>query len=185
MSRTLTPEVQAAIDAGQLAALLFVEMDFPSGFVRVNNSPVTYQWNGHEWLGLGDLGSIDPINEGASLEARGLAFRLSGVPTTNIYNALGQKSRGRACRVRVALLDPVTYAVLPDPPLMFKGKMDTMPIKLGSTATITVNVESALVDWGRPRVRRFNHEDQHIDYPADMFFDHLTSVVDKEFRWGY
>lgn len=185
MSRSLTPAVEVAIAAGHVAAITLVEMDFPAGFVRVNNSPVTFAWNGYDWLGLGSLGSMDAINEGAALEARGIAFRLSGVPAANIYNALGQQYQGRACRVWLAPLDPATHSIITSPVLLFWGLMDAMSIDLGETASITVSAESRLADWGRPRVRRFNHEDQQIDYPGDLGFEFVTAMVDKELRWGY
>ena len=185
MSRTVTPAATAALAAGHAAAIVLVEMDFPAGFVRVNNSPVTFAWNGSDWLGLGHLGSMDAINEGAALEARGLAFRLSGVPAANIYNALGQQYQGRNCKVWFAPLDPATHVVIADPVLIFWGRMDAMTIDLGETATITVSAESRLADWARPRVRRFNHDDQQIDYPGDLGFAFVTTVVDNELRWGW
>ena len=60
-----------------------------------------------------------------------------------------------------------------------------MDIDVGATATITVNAESRLADWDRPRVRRYNHEDQQIDYPGDMGFEFVPQMATKELRWGY
>ncbi len=185
MSRAVTPAVEAALEAGNVPAIVMVEMDFPSGFLRVNNSPVTFAWNGYDWLGLGDLGGIDAISEGASLESRGLAFRLSGVPPANVSIAMGQQYQGRSCKVWYAPLDAATHAVLADPVLSFHGRLDVMSIELGETATITVTAESRLADWARPRVRRYNHDDQQIDFPGDNGFEFVTSVVDKELRWGW
>jgi hypothetical protein len=185
MTRGLTAGIDSAVEAGNVPAIVLVEMDFPSGFLRVNNSAVTFPWNGYNWLGLGNLGGIDAIKEGASLESRGLAFRLSGVPPANISFALGQQYQGRACNVWFAPLDPATHAVVADPVLIFSGRLDTMSIELGETATITVTAESRLADWARPRVRRYNHDDQQIDYPGDKGFAFVTSIVDKELRWGW
>ncbi|MBU0752360.1 MAG: hypothetical protein KJ787_13890 [Gammaproteobacteria bacterium] len=185
MSRGLTSAAESAVTAAHATAIVLVEMDFPDGFVRVNNSPVTYAWNGYDWLGLGSLGSMDAINEGAALEARGISFRISGVPAANIARALGQQYQGRACKVWAAPLDPTSHAMIADPVLVFWGRMDVMSIDLGDTASITVSAESRLADWGRPRIRRFNHEDQQIDYPGDLGFEFVTSMVDKELRWGW
>ena len=181
--RTLTPAVDAALAAGHVAMLLFVEMDFPSAFLRVNNSSVDFSWNSYEWLGVGRLGSIDPIQEGAGLEAHGLGFRISGVPQANIALALGQQYQGRSCKVWLAPLD-ASHAVLADPVLVFWGRMDTMDIELGGTATISVTAESRLADWDRPRVRRYNHEDQQIDFPGDKGFEFVPGLVDKQLVWG-
>ena len=52
MSRALTTAVSTALAAEIVPCLLLVELDWPSGAVRVNNSAVTFAWNGHDWLGL-------------------------------------------------------------------------------------------------------------------------------------
>jgi len=184
MSRNLTSATDNALAAGNVPMLCFVLMDFPSGFLRVNNSSVIINWGGEDWYGLGRLGSIDQIEEGATLESRGLKFKITGVSQANIAIALGQQYQGRDCKVWLA---PLTseYAVIADPVLTFWGRMDVMDIDLGETATITVSAESRLADWDRPRTRRYTHEDQQLDYPGDLGFEFVPQMVEKELRWGY
>lgn len=184
MARTLTPTVEAALEAGHVPLIVLVEMDFPSGFLRVNNSPVSFTWNSVDWLGVGRLGRIDAVSEGADLQARGLSFAISGIPAAHLAVALGQQYQGRSCKVWLAPLS-ASHAVLADPVLVFHGRLDTMDVELGDTATITVSAESRLADWDRPRVRRYNHEDQGIDYPADKGFEFVPQMAEKELRWGY
>ena len=183
MSRTLTPAVDAALADGQVRLLIFVEMDFSTGFMRANNSSINLAWNGYDWLGVGQLGSIDPVKEGSGLESLGLSFRISGIPAENIATALGTQYQGRSCKMWMA---PLTagHGVIADPVLVFWGRLDTMDIDLGETATITVSAESRLADWDRPRVRRYNHEDQQIDYPGDLGFEFVSQMVDRQIVWG-
>lgn len=183
-SRSISAGVDAALASENVALLLFVEMDFPTGFLRVNNSGVTIPWSGADWVGLGHFGSIGTVEEGATLEATGLRLTLSGVPSQHIATALGQVYQGRSCKVWVAPLDS-NHQVIADPVMIFHGRMDTMDIDLGETSTITVSAESRLADWDRPRVRRYNHEDQQIDYPGDLGFEFVPQMVEKELRWGY
>lgn len=184
MTRTVTSAVDTALAANHVPLVVFVEMDFPSAFLRLNNSAVNFAWNGYDWLGVGRLGGIDPVKEGADLQARGLALRISGIDPAAISLALGSQYQGRSCKVWAA---PLTseHAVIADPVLIFWGRMDTMNLDIGSTATITINAESRLADWDRPRVRRYNHEDQQIDYPGDKGFEFVPQMVEKELRWGY
>ena len=182
--RNLTPTVATALAASQVRGVVFVEMDFPGGFLRMNNSAQSLPWGGHTWLGVGRVGSIDTVDEGMTLEARGLKFTISGVDPANIATALGQHYQGRSCKVWLAPLDE-GYAVLPDPVLVFSGRMDTMDIDLGTTATITVSAESRLADWDRPRVRRYNAADQAITDPTDKGFEFVPQMVEKALRWGY
>lgn len=184
MTRVMTTAADAALQSQNVPMLVFVLMDFPSGFVRVNNSSVNIPWGGEEWLGVGRLGTIDQIEEAATLESRGMKFRISGVPQANVANALGQQYQGRDCKVWLAPLT-ADYVVISDPILTFWGRMDTMDIELGETATITVSAESRLADWDRARIRRYTHEDQQLDYPGDMGFEFVPLMAEKELRWGY
>lgn len=183
MSRDLTTDTENALAAGHVRFLVFVEMDFSSGMLRVNNSAINLDWNGYSWLGVGRLGGVDPVREGSGLESVGLAFRISGVPAANVATALGTHYQGRRCRLWLA---PLTagHVVIPDPALVFWGRLDTMDIELGQTATLSVSAESRLAAWDRPNVRRYNHEDQQIDYPGDKFFEFVPQMVDRLLVWG-
>lgn len=183
MSRTTTGAVDTAHAAGNVPQIVLVELDFPSQFLRLNNSAVSFSWNGYDWLGVGRLGAIDAVSEGADLQARGLALRMTGIDPAAISLALGTQYQGRSCKLWVAPLTDA-HAIIADPVLTFWGRMDTMDIDLGDTATITVNAESRLADWDRPRVRRYNHEDQQIDYPGDMGFEFVPRMVEAELTWG-
>lgn len=182
--RALTTTVSDALAASQVRGVVFVEMDFPAGFLRLNNSAQSMDWNGSTWLGIGRLGTIDTVGEGMTLEAPSLKFTVTGIDPANIATALGQHYQGRGCKVWLAPLDE-GYAVLPDPVLVFSGRMDTMDVEIGTTATITVSAESRLADWDRPRVRRYNAADQAITDPADKGFEFVPQMVEKTLRWGY
>lgn len=182
--RSLTASAANALAAGQVRAVVFIEMDFPGGFLRLNTSPQAMEWAGHTWLGLGHLGQVEAVQEGVTLEARSLRFTLSGVSPANLAAALGQQYQGRSCKVWLAPLSEA-YAILPDPVLVFGGRMDTMDIDIGATASISVTAESRLADWDRPRVRRYNAADQAITDDTDLGFEFVPQMVEKTLRWGY
>lgn len=183
-NRPITPASEAALAATQVRALVFVEMDFSSGFLRMNNSAQNMDWNGLTWLGIGRVGSIDPVGEGVTLEARGLSFSISGIDPAHVSLALNEQYQGRACSMWFAPLNE-DYSVIADPVLIFSGRMDVMDIDMGENATITVSAESRLADWDRPRVRRYNSADQAITDPTDKFFEFVPQMVEKNIRWGY
>jgi len=183
MSRALTAPVSTALDADNVPALILVDLDFPAGALRCCNAGYTFTWGGYEWLGLGNLGQIDLIEEGAELQMYGVSMTLSGIPTDNIQRALGQHYQGRDCKVWLAPLS-ADYTILADPILAFSGRMDTMDISLGDTASIRMTGESRLTDWERPRIRRFNDEDQKSEYLTDRGFEFVAAMVEKNLVWG-
>jgi len=41
-----------------------------------------------------------------------------------------------------------------------------------------------LVDWERPRIRRYNNADQQVAFTGDKGFEFVPQMVEKELIWG-
>lgn len=183
MSRITTAGVDAAHAAANVPTLILVELDFPSGFVRVNNSAVNFEWSGHTWLGLAELGSIDGVTEHSDLQMTGVSLTLTGIPPEMISRVLGEQYQGRSCQVWQSPLSEA-YQILANPVLIFSGRMDSCDIAIGDTAVVSLTAESRLTDWERPRVRRYTHEDQLAEYPGDKGLEFVPQMVEKTLVWG-
>jgi hypothetical protein len=183
--RSLTTSAQAAFCQLHFPMIVLVELDFAdAGTLRVCNASYTFSWGGYDWLGLGNLGSIEAISEGIDLQMYGCSLTLSGIPSEYISEALNQTYQGRDATIWLA---PLTedYTFIADPVVVFKGRMDTMDIELGQTCTITLSVESRLIDWDRARTRRYNDADQTSEFPGDRGFKYVDQMVEKDLQWGY
>lgn len=183
MSRSLTGAVSAAFAASNVPLLVFIRLDFSTGLVYFTNASYAFNWDGHEWLGLGRVLKIDPVEESGAFRANALQLELSGVPLDLISVALATYYQGRDARVWVAPLDD-NYQVLADPKLMWIGRMDTMSIVRGQQGIIRLTAESRLADLERPRVRRYNSADQKKVYPGDDGLQFVEQMVEKELIWG-
>lgn len=161
---------------------IFTSWNSPGTWDYYYRKPVLTQ-AGEEWIGLGNLGSIEAVQEGASLQMYGCGLTLTGIPPEYISLALDEDYQGRACTIWLAPLS-TDYQILADPAIVFRGRMDTMDIELGETATITVTAESRLADWERPRVRRYNDEDQQSVHPGDRGMEFVQQMVSRELIWG-
>ena len=184
MRSSLTVGMASALTSENVIPVMFVEMDFSSGFLRVNSAVSMYEVEGNNYAGVGTLGKIDPIDESTELQAYGLQLSLSGIPNTLIGTALTEHYQGRALRVLVGALD-ASHVLLASPVLVFAGRMDNMQITLGpETASISLTAENRLVDWDRPRIRRYNNADQQAEYPGDLGFEFVEQMVNKTLFWG-
>lgn len=183
MSRDITAAADAAFAAENVPLLVLAQLDFDSGTTRVTNNAFDVQWNGYTWLGAGNLGSAEAVQEGADLQAYGLVLRLSGIPEGQLAIALDEQYQGRGATIWAAPLD-ANHRIIDEPVIVFKGRMDTMPISMGATGSIELNLESRLVDWERPRVRRYNDADQQQEYPGDFGLQFVEQMVEKELVWG-
>lgn len=153
------------------------------GTVRLTNAGYDFEWGGYIWTGAGNLGSISPIEEGTDLQMYGITLTLSGIPSQYVAECFTTGYSGRSATIWLAPLDE-NYAILEDPTIVFKGKMDTMPMKLGKEAAIQVTVESDLVQWERGKSRVFGNADQQSEHPSDKGFEFVAQMVDKEIYFG-
>lgn len=183
MSRGLSPAMEAASAAAIARPVLAAELDFSGGVVRVCSCPYTVTIDGEAFLGVGTFGSVSPVEEGSELQSYGIALELSGIPPELISTALGEHYQGRPCQIYLALLDEA-HQVIASPVILWSGRIDTMDVDLGDSATITVSAENRLVDWERPRTRRYTNEDQRAEYPDDKGFEFVPQMQQKQLVWG-
>lgn len=163
--------------------LLIVKLEFDGGTVKFWNGRGDLVFASETYTGIGDLGRISEVEEGIEQRAFGISLEISGVPSSNVSLALSEELQNRRAQVWLGFFDD-NYALVADPVLMFKGRMDTMDIKLGKTATIAVTAESRLIDWSRPRIRRYTDADQRERFPGDKGFQFVSDTTDKEIVWG-
>jgi len=174
----------------------FVDLDFPSGHLRVHTRTGTIAWGSGspipQWLGVGKLGSIEMIREDAELRPNTVTLSLSGADAALVTAAMDEAYHGRAVRIYQGLLDLDTFVLVATPETVFTGIMDYMTVTLGqNTGSITVQCESELARWDRPRMLMSTPESQQLLYPDDTFYDMVPVVqsrtVDwakKKFNWG-
>lgn len=189
MTREVDAAVVTASQAEHVRMAALVALYFDGGTVRMSSTPFNFTCDAdgdaveETYLGVGNLGSIEAIQEGATLQSYGVKLTLSGVDTSIITAALAEHYQGRDCKIWLILLD-ADHALVGDPVEVFSGRMDTMEIIRGATAEVTLAVESRLADWDRPRIRRYTDEDQQRVYPGDLGLQFVNEMAEKELRWG-
>ncbi len=166
---------------------VLVELDYPTGFVRVNGSDRSVFFDSagggdEEFFGVGSMGSISLIGESSTLQAQGVELTLSGIPPANIALAF-ENARGRVGKVWVGFFDS-DYALVADPIPVFSGLIDNSSMDIGEESTVTIFMESRLINWERIKIRRYTNEDQQQRFPGDKFLEFVNQVVEKEILWG-
>lgn len=193
--RDIDSGTNAALKAQHVPALMLAELDFPDGFVRLNNSGQNMVWNGNTFYGQGSLVSISAAEEAASLEAKGITLQLSAITLAPIPGspdglniiqvARAQRYQGRNATVWLAPLDPDTFAPLIDPCVLFSGRMNKMDFQVADTATFSLACEARTADWNKPRMRRYNDADQRARFPGDRGLEFMEQNVEKNLVWGF
>ena len=182
MTRGLTAGNVTEIAKQAVQPVLFIDMDFDSAALRVWSGVGSISWDSKTWLGAGHMGSISTIKETESIQAETLVLKLDGISSADIAITLTEPYQGRDVTVWLGFI--LNDAIIADPQQMFSGRMDVMEIDEGpETSSISVTVESRIIDLLKQKEWRYTHEDQQVDYPGDLGLEFVVDLQNKEFRW--
>ena len=179
--RALTTAGTAALAGAVVCCAILVEMDLTEP-LRLNSGSIDLVINGVAYYGSKGLGQIDTIKASpGSLPQVG--FTMAGVQPSSIALALTEPVQGKAVRIKVALFDSLTGALI-DVRLRYSGYLDVMSISDGAdSATISVTSESAMLDLLRPVGLYYNDLDQQALHPGDLAFQYVNDQVDQKIVW--
>jgi hypothetical protein len=190
VARGLTAALQTAFAAKRLAPVLFVEMQFTSGFVRLWSGQGSVVWGGNTWLGIKTpqgqvLAAISRISERSDVQAQAAAFSLSGIPVTAVQQVLSECRPGLPANIYLGACDLDTGAMLSDPYKSWGGYTDVPTIATdGQTCTVTISVETRLVDLQRAPEWTYTHADQQIFSPGDDGYKFVAGLQNLTVTWG-
>lgn len=183
MTRDLSAAALTEIAGNHVRVLMFCSLDFDSGTLYVHNGLGTYTWGGHDWLGLGDFGGVDLIEEGEQATPYAVRLRLSGLDSTMATEALTGDYHLREVVLYVGFLSDAN-ALVDDPDLIWSGQMDTIEVVAGAENMILVTCESYLAKLERSNGKLFTDAEQRKAYSADTFFKYLPQMQDLRLVWA-
>lgn len=164
MARSLTAGMVTEVTVARLNPVIFLQLDFDAGTLRLWTGYGAISWNGSSWTGAGSLLAASAIEETSELRATGVTLSLSGLDTSIIDLAQGEPYQGRRAQLWLGCLTDAG-AVVADPYRLLSGRMDVMEIAdAGETCTISLSVESDLAVLDTAAARRYTTEDQKIDF---------------------
>lgn len=179
--RSLATAAATALAGSVVSVAILVEMDLTVP-LYLNTSSLPLVIGGATYLGLGTLGQIDAITE-SSGQLPKIRFTLSGVTPTLISLALQEPVQGKAVRIKLAVFDSATGALL-DTRLRYSGYLDVMSITDDrSAATISVTSESSTLDLLRPRGTYYSDSDQQALMAGDLALQFVNDQVEQRIVW--
>jgi len=180
MTRSLAAGFASALQGSAIQPIILVELNFDSGAVRLWSGIGNIDYAGYSYIGAGTLLAISSIDDTTDIAARGITISLSGINAQILSVALAEKYQNRTAKIYFSLSGMVSDAVQ-----VFSGLIDQMSINdTGETLTISVSIESRLIDLERPRIWRYTSEDQKRVYPTDKGFDFVNDLQTKQIIWG-
>lgn len=180
---TLTTDQQLELEKPVTRAAYFAEFEFLSATVYVSSLGQTVTWGGHDWIGLGAIGGITPLEESSGTNASALTFTLNLAQIEWLTLAIGDTSeyRGRNAKLYFCPLD-VQFRLIDTPIACWRGTMDTMTSSIDgkrgeSTGRISLKCETSAYGLKRKSSLRINAAQQKQRYPLDTGLDYITDLL--------
>ena len=208
MSRTLDASIISALSSGDIEPFFAFKMEFDTTTLLLYTGLGTITIGSDTYTGVGSLLSFTDVEESADIGAKKVTITLSGIPSTNLSLALTEPYQGREVSILfgirnanvVYLIDEngdfilteqgglidVTDSTEPNASsTLFVGYIDQMDITEGpETSSISVVLESKLLELERSRVLRYTSAIQKALYTGDKGFDFVDELQGQTFNWG-
>lgn len=207
MSRELPATLAQAVESPTVDIFFAVELFFDTSTLRFWSGLGEITLEGETYVGSGQMIQISSVDESLEISAKGATLTLSGSPSDLLSLAIQEPYQGRKCKIYFGLKDNKSQfltqeggdyilsetgsfidistseeSVMAE---IFSGYLDQMNIDEGpDVSTISVYVESRLIDLKRPRIRRYTSESQKSRFPNDRGFDFVEDLQMKKFTWG-
>jgi hypothetical protein len=160
---------------------ILVEMEVESGALRMHDGVGHLSWDGNDWLGVGDLGSISGISGGLSVEAGDLTLTMAGIPSDYRDEVLQEVQRGKRVTVYMGIVDKASGTWAHEPEAVYTGFVNVPSVEEeagegGAFLTVTIKVISAGSYVRRLQVWRRTDADQKSRFSGDRFYEFKTDM---------
>jgi hypothetical protein len=174
----------AAITSPAWQPAIFCQIGFSTGPQYLWSGIGTINWNSQNWTGLGSLLSIGQnIEEGSTVEARGITIELSGLDPNLMPAALSECQLGLPVIVWLAAMSG--GAPIVSPTILYSGVTDQPSIEVGpDSVVLSLACESILTSMNVPVDRRLTPQDQNMTWPGDTGLMYVYQILSINLYWG-
>ena len=192
MPRNMDATLTSALSAKVIYPVVFVDLAINNDTLHIWSGVGGYSWSGNSYLGVGQLGSITPAEEGIDIESKGAQVMLSGVDPRLLNDAEEDLQLGGQATAWFGVIDKNTLQLQGTPVILFRGLVDAPSIYFAAEnengdpaeATISVPLESRLAVLGAGQQRKYSRADQRFKYPDDTSMNFVSLENYLALKWG-
>lgn len=169
----------------RLVHLLELELDDPTGTLRLTDAPIDLVHDGETYTRAGHLLGVGDIEETAALLVNNITVTLAGVDQALTALVLAEDYIDRVLRVHRGLLHS-NRQELAEAFVIFEGRVNRPALSEDpedGSSTVALEASSAWVDFERTPGRTTNHDQQQQYFPGDLGFE-FASEIFRDLPWG-
>jgi hypothetical protein len=184
MSRQLDTALAAAISSGDITPFFMAQLSFKTQIQWVWTGVGNLVWSGQTFVGVGSVAKIGTIQEGSVVYAYGTTVTLSGIDPDLLGECLTDMEPGAQATLWFGVLSSAG-TIIGSPYQVFSGSMDQPTVSVGvDTISITLALETKMLDLSRASNRRYTSADQRLYFPTDSAFGWVEPLNDMADVWG-
>jgi hypothetical protein len=184
MPRLLDPSMAAALATGAIQPFFMAVLSFKSKQVWVWTGVGNLVWNSKTFTGVGSFAKVGVIQEGTDVQAYGTTVTLSGIDPDLLGESMTDMQPGAQATLWFGAM--ANGVIIGSPYQLFSGKMDQPTVSVGpDTISITLALETKMLDLQRASNRRYTSADQRLQYPTDTAFSWVEQLEDISLRVGF
>lgn len=192
MSQFFTPDQIALLSSRTVRLDFLVELQFTTETVYLHNGEYDLTINGHVWKALHGIGQIEGLSQSGQVVSQQVTMRLAGLPQQDpdiLALALEEtpQANQQLAKIYIQLFDE-DWQPIGSPILVFFGFMQ--PPRVSRSATdnedgqvqeISISVENAFYNRGKPAYGRLTDKDQQKRFPGDKFLRFIAMLQNSTF----
>jgi hypothetical protein len=185
MPRNITSNYLLALQEGYLFPCIFLEIYFASGPVRICTASQGQILNGNAYIGVGSFLDLSTIEDGSTVQARGVSVTLSGIDPVLLPATLNEFQVGLSATIYLGLFGGEALSLVNETVIAWQGRTDQPTITVDEkSASIQMNLESVFLDMNVPVPYRYTNQDQQLFSPGDLGFQWVNSIQSISVYWG-
>jgi hypothetical protein len=174
----------AALATGVIRPLFMAQLSFKTEVVWCWTGVGNLVWNSQTFVGVGSFAKLGTISEGTDVQAFGTSVTLSGIDPDLLGSSMTGMVPGSQAQLWFGLLSDAG-TIIGSPYQLFRGTMDKVSISAGvDSISITLALETKMLDHSRASNRRYTQADQRTRYPTDSSMAGVEALNDQAINWG-
>lgn len=171
--RIIDPQLETLLAMPNKIAALLGYIEWSSGVARFHNGVSQVVWDGETYYGVGEMGDISGIKEGAGSD---ITLTLQTHDVNLIEEAIKDDSSGGNIRLYLAAFDENMQVAAAQ--LIYAGLVNFTPVSYGDVPKIAVEGISYNHRWNMPKEHTtYTAAYQRSLHSTDSFFDDVESVT--------
>ena len=183
--------IEASLGGRAVRASFLVLLDFATTPMRLWTGAGKLPSGGHDWMGLGEIGSISGLEQAVNGEAPETTLILSGVNSEVVRLArdeFNDEARDRLVTVLIQFHnfeDDRPLELFDEPYAVWSGRMQNARFEFEGPATrrITITAESLFSLRSRPVFSQYTDADQQARFSGDRGFEFVPTLINKIVTW--